>query len=54
MSPLHLLIAAGVGTLGPFRVFPLPPVSGKPLLVTAFEIGDKLRQELEQQFDGNE
>lgn len=34
--PLHLLVAAGDGTLGPVRVFPLPPpASQKSLLATA-------------------
>lgn len=34
MRPVHLLIAAGVGTLGPDRAFPLPPASVKPLFIT--------------------
>lgn len=41
MRPVHLLIAAGVGTLGPDRVFPLPPVSVKPLLMTTCGIEKK-------------
>lgn len=34
MRLVHLLIAAGAGTLGPERVFPLPPASVKPLFIT--------------------
>lgn len=35
MRPLNLLVAAGDGTLGPDRVFPLPPpASEKSLLAT--------------------
>lgn len=34
VRPVHLLTAAGEGTLGPDRAFPLPPVSVKPLFIT--------------------
>lgn len=34
MRAVHLLIAAGVGTLGPDRVLPLPAASVKSFLVT--------------------
>lgn len=36
MRPVHLPIAAGVGTLGPDRVFPLTPPSVKPLFITKY------------------
>ena len=42
MRPVPLLIAAGIGTFGPRRVFPLPPLSVKSFLVTKH---DKLNKE---------
>lgn len=43
MRPLHLFVAAGDGTIGPDRVFPLPPppASIKSLLATTVGTGEK-------------
>lgn len=40
MRPLHLFVAAGDGTLGPDRVFPLP-ASVKSLFATKVGAGEK-------------
>jgi len=44
MRPLHLVIAAGEGMLGPDRVLPFPPDSLKPLLVTTFGLERENKQ----------